>query len=206
MAEERTTTQRDIRRVHELLAYLSRAREVMWALVIAFLATSILRVVFFQAMSLSGPAMSPAIGKGDRFMIYRAAYVARRPARGHIVSYHISASEAADMQSRVGRVVALGGEVVSMRDGALYVNGNRVKEDYVEDRARYDLPLTVVPRHSVFILADSRNKTTGDSHAFGPVPAADVDGRVWFCFAPVRRIGVFREPDYGPGLPSKPSA
>jgi signal peptidase I len=82
-------------------------------------------------------------------------------------------------QLLVKRVAAVAGDQVGIADGVLVVNGNPVPERYVDQNLMdsvYFGPVTV-PQGAVFVLGDNRSNSI-DSRDFGPVPVADVRGRV----------------------------
>lgn len=101
----------------------------------------------------------------------------------------------------VKRVVALPGDRVQLRDGAVFVNGeeSRVPAQPAPPQGTPPAPTPgaqavaalqprdfVVPAGQVFMLGDWREGST-DSRQFGTVPMADVVGRVrqvWFSWGP----------------------
>jgi signal peptidase I len=84
-----------------------------------------------------------------------------------------------DGADTVKRVVALGGQTVSLDDAVLHVDGVAVDEPQV-DLSRIDGtwfgPVTV-PDGSVFVMGDSRGVSI-DSRTYGAVPLDDIEGRV----------------------------
>jgi signal peptidase I len=142
-----------------------------------------LRWLPLQAYRMSGSSMMPTLREGDQLFTSRipSSFV---PRRGSLVFYHPPDSSAVF----AGRVVALGGDEVSMRDGRALVNGRRERTRVVlanaSDEQRRgtdgDAPLaeseSEVPLDHVFILGDNRSSSK-DSRAFGAVPVANIVGR-----------------------------
>ena len=99
--------------------------------------------------------------------------------RGEIVAFKVGAQA----RSRCGagglfvkRVVALAGEQVSFRDGAVHVDGRRLAEPYIEgptDPAGSGDVL--VPRRHVFVLGDNRAQSC-DSRIWGPLATRRIVG------------------------------
>ena len=95
----------------------------------------------------------------------------------------------------VKRVVATAGQTVDIVDGAVYVDGEPLEEDYVDGALTEELagsgiefPCTV-PEGELWVMGDNRTNST-DSRWFGSVPVESVTGRVFFCYWPWDRIGV----------------
>jgi signal peptidase I len=111
--------------------------------------------------------------------------------RGDVVVLHDPEGEGDYI---VKRVVGLGGDVIRVFGGALYVNGEYVSEPYVLEPADYDLkPVRVAEGHA-FFLGDSRNNSD-DSHLWKEQsqPLGAIVGKVRFIYFPYARFGPFRE-------------
>jgi signal peptidase I len=87
----------------------------------------------------------------------------------------------------ITRVVALGGEVVSERDGRLQIDGRDAIEPYLAAGTVTSggtiRTTTLVPRGSIYVIGDNRANTAG-SNLYGPVPMANVRERVVWIGAP----------------------
>ena len=73
-----------------------------------------------------------------------------------------------------GRVVALEGDLLEIRKGEVYVNGEPLDITYVKQKAEKDsfVPI-VIPKGCVYILADQRSSESAyflDSRMLGPIP------------------------------------
>jgi len=137
---------------------------------------------FYEVPSSS---MEPALKPGDRFV----AFVASSYARGDVVV----AQDPADPDAYiVKRIVATGGDWVSVRNGDLYVNDTVVPEPYLlESRMHYDMDRLLIDRDSVFLLGDDRNGSE-DGHVWQRgVPLTTIMGRVRYIYKPAARRGGF---------------
>jgi len=97
----------------------------------------------------------------------------------------------------VKRVVAVGGDVVSLRGRILSVNGKEVAEPYtryepagavVEDG---DFGPTKVPANRYFVLGDNRNHSL-DSRIFGAIDSDAIVGRPLYIYQSADRSRIGR--------------
>ena len=99
--------------------------------------------------------------------------------------------------SYIKRVIALPGEHLEIKEGKVYINGEELKEDYLQenvttesmDGAFYDI---VVPEGTVFVMGDNRSGSA-DSRMFGCIPYEKIEGKVWLRFWPLNRFGVIKK-------------
>ena len=147
-------------------------------------------------------SMAPTIQVGDRFAILDIG----TPEVGDIVVFHPPAGAESDLQEMCGdappigqmcaqptedfadvkfvkRIVAEGGDRVSMRDGKLTRNGNAETTEgpqACEESDGCDFPREfTVPGGHYFMLGDNRG-ASDDSRFWGPVPEDRIIGRHWF--------------------------
>jgi signal peptidase I len=84
------------------------------------------------------------------------------------------------------RAVAIGGDLVEIHEGILFVNGERVNEPYAVHRAPWHSPheeMTprVVPAGELFMMGDNRDNSS-DSREWGCVPLRNVIGEPMFVY------------------------
>jgi signal peptidase I len=149
-----------------------RFRSAALALVAAAVVLLGLRVVVAEPVRVDGVSMVPTLEQGDLTLVNKRA---RNPTRGDLVTLR----SPADGQAMLKRVVGVGGDVVEMRNGLLFVNDVAVKEPYVDHAAIevvYYGPVTV-SRGAVLVMGDARADSI-DSRTYGEVPLYDVTGTV----------------------------
>lgn len=135
------------------------------ALVIAFLFQDYVG----QGNRVKGESMYPTLNNNDYLITQK---VEKNYEKGDIVIIDVND------HSIVKRIVALGGEVVEIKDGKLYVNDKLVEEDYTNGPANEDFPRTKVAKGTVFVLGDNRNNST-DSRYYKAFKLEDINGKVW---------------------------
>jgi signal peptidase I len=130
----------------------------------------------------------------DRVLANRFIYHFRSPKRGEIIVFKTPP----EAKRRCGaggtfvkRLIGLPGDVVSERDGYVYIDGRRLDEPYIKpDRRDHDAPRSwprVAPGH-YFFMGDNRAESC-DSRVWGTVPRANIIGEVFFVYWPPNRIG-----------------
>lgn len=120
---------------------------------------------------VDGNSMLDTLKNGELVLYTR---IRREIKRGDIISVAIPSGE-----YYVKRVVALGGDVVDLQDGVLYVNGEAETGDYIRGKTypedgSFTYPYTV-NEGDAFVLGDNREESI-DSRFFGAVNLRQVKG------------------------------
>lgn len=121
-----------------------------------------------------GPSMEPTYRSGQTVLVQD--YASTDPQRGDVVIFH--PLENAQLPS-MKRVVGLPGERVRVEaQGAVTINGAPLHEPYIKTGGN---PLGVIAvtlgLGEYFLLGDNRPNSF-DSRSFGPIPRADIVGKV----------------------------
>lgn len=97
-------------------------------------------------------------------------------------------------ESYIKRVIALPGEHVEIKKGKVYINGEVLKEDYLQSGIVTDILGSVgfddfiVPENSVFAIGDNRGHSK-DCRAFGCIPLEKIESSVWIRIWPLNLFG-----------------
>ena len=169
---------------------------VDWALT---LTVAIAAILIFQAevakpYRIPTASMEPTLQVSDRVIANRVVYRLHAPERGDIVVFDAPAAVAqacsADGGAFIKRIVGLPGEVVSMRDGRVYVDGAPLREPYLRAayRGHESGRWPRVRSGSYFVLGDNRAMSC-DSRRWGVVPRDNIIGRAEARYWPPDRIG-----------------
>ena len=179
------------------------AREVPILLVSAAVIAFVLKTLVAQAFYIPSGSMLPQLNVNDRVVVSKLSYRLHSPRRGDIVVF--DCPEQSCTQPRraeedgvskllrkvaegvgivqpsaeefIKRVIALPGETVEGRDGAVYVDGRRLVEPYLApDTLTADFAPTKVPRGHLWVMGDNRAHSS-DSRVFGAIPKSSVVGR-----------------------------
>jgi signal peptidase I len=155
------------------------ARRLVRLLIVASVCVAVvfgvIRPLVGDVYRIASTSMVPTLQAGDRIVANKLAYRFGDPDRGDLVVFEEAGVDA----TAVKRVVGVAGDRVSMRDGVLVVNGERLEEAYVDYESvdsEFFGPATVPPG-TVFVLGDNRADSR-DSRRYGPVSEDDLLGEV----------------------------
>ena len=135
-----------------------------------------IRTFIFEPVQCIGISMYPTLVGGEGMFTEKLTYTVSAPQRNDIIicryPYHT--------EKCVKRVIAVPGDRISISDGAIYLNGEKLDESaywdgYIEDS---EMPEVTVPERSLFVVGDNRNNNSGDSRHVGFIPYWQVKGKV----------------------------
>jgi len=159
------------------------AKDILLAVVIA-----ILMVVFlYQPVKVEGTSMQPELVDQERIFVNKFVYHFEEIHRGDIVVFWYPKDPS---KSFIKRVIGIPGDVVSIKNGRVYVNAQLLEERYVP-RSYQDLdsfPTVRVKEDHYYVLGDHRN-ASNDSRSWGLVPRKYIYGKAVFRYWPMEKAG-----------------
>lgn len=163
----------------------SWVRELLETILPAVLLALVINLFLARATRVFGQSMEPNLHTDQRIVVEKLSYRFHLPRRGDIVVLKLPR---ASSELLIKRVIALPGETVEIRDGAVWVDGQPLDEPYLTQPTAGQMAPLVVPEGHVFVLGDNRGYSN-DSRAFGPVPLANIVGHAWLSYWPPNAIG-----------------
>lgn len=168
-----------------------RRREIRsWIICLATAVAIALFLRFFvlEMVLVDGQSMEPTLHSHQTLFIEKVTKLFSTLDRGQIVVVKYP-----DMDGvYVKRIVGIPGDTIEVKDGALYLNGNRKEEPYINtDYINYDMEEITVPEDCYFVMGDNRNNSM-DSHDdyIGPIPKENVVGRAIMVIWPLDEIEI----------------
>ena len=154
--------------------------------VLDILETVILAVVLYFGINaisarvrVDGLSMNPTLQHGEYVLVSRLSYRTGHPQRGDIIVFSFPGDQKQDL---IKRVIGLPGEVISIRNGEVLVNGVKLEEPYIAQSPVYNGEWTV-GEGQLFVLGDNRNDSK-DSHQWGLLPVENVIGKALLIYWP----------------------
>lgn len=161
-------------------------RDLVLSVFLAF----IVIVFLYQPVQVEGTSMMPRLVNHERIFINKFVYRLEAIQRDDIVVFWYPLDPT---KSYIKRVVGLPGEMVSIRDGCVYINGKALKEPYIPrgylDHQTYP-PTRVEPDH-YYVLGDHR-ESSNDSRVWGTVDRKFIYGKAVFVYWPFSQFGSLR--------------
>lgn len=159
-------------------------RDVVESLVLALLIYLVINALTGR-FYVRGSSMEPTLHNGQYLVVSKISYLFGEPQRGDIVVF-ISPNGVGE--DYIKRIVGLPGERVEIRDGAVWINGYRLDEPYLNSGIPYTGAWSLGP-DEYFVLGDNRANSS-DSHAWGPLPRKNIIGKAWLCYWPPQHWGL----------------
>lgn len=184
--------------------WLEAAKTIGLSLLLAFG----IRTYVAEARFIPSGSMEPTLQVDDRLIIEKLSYYFRSPERGDIVVFNPTQElrRQGFTDAFIKRVVGIPGDRLEIKEGAVYLNDQRLSEPYVAEGnltlvescagsaqgkdapAPYLSQPVTIPPDSVLVLGDNRGNSY-DGRCWGLVRKGDVVGRASFRFWPPKRTG-----------------
>lgn len=133
---------------------------------LAAIAMIIVRVMFHPVV-VTGSSMEPTLHNGE-ILRTTTKIIPSYLKRGVVICFKV------DGKPLIKRIVGLPGETISFKDGYVYINGEKLNDDF-EKMTNYPEDEIVLGNDEYYCLGDNRNNSN-DSRDYGPVHLDDITG------------------------------
>ncbi len=195
--------------------------EWFYTIVIALAVVLVLKGYIFDIDRVDGPSMNPTLTHNDRLIVTKLNY---EPKAGDIIildanfdkrmeyydNYEYQTDKELNWFSKlllypklpddvkrkyyVKRIIGMPGDSIEIKEGSVFVNGEKLSEDYVNNSTKItDLGVTYpaeVQEGHVFVMGDNRgNSTDSRSSSLGQVDFDAISGKAQFRIWPFSAFG-----------------
>ena len=146
---------------------------------------------FGSRIEMNGSSMKPVLESGDVVLMNRLSYDIGKPNRLDVVVF-----EREGQQPGIKRIIGLPGEIVEIIENHVYINGEKLKEDYkttdINDVGIVSEKMQLAS-DEYFVLGDDRENSEDSRNAdVGNVKRSYIYGKAWFVVSPKKDFGFVR--------------
>lgn len=169
----------------------SQIREYAEALLVSVILAALIIVFVAQSFLVEGSSMEPSFHDGQRLMVEKVSYRFGEPKRGDVVVFRYPSDP---RRKFIKRIIGLPGDEITIKNGFLHINGQRLEEDYINGPTygTYSAPTfgpVLVPDGHYFVLGDNRRNSDDSRYPdVGFVPRKNLVGRARFVYWPLNQI------------------
>lgn len=180
----------------------SALREYVETIVGAVLLAALIMAFVARAFTVDGPSMLPTLRHGERLIVDKLTYRFSEPQRGDIVVFRYPADPS---QYFIKRLIGIPGDVVEVKSGLVFLNGQPLEESYARHPVYGRFGPAQVPENHYFVLGDNRNNSEDSRDPrVGFVPRDHLVGRAIWRYWPLDRMTLFERPTALAGASSSP--
>lgn len=168
--------------------------DILEVLVFAIGIFFFLYLLVMRPHKIKGASMMPNYPDGEYLLTERVSYYKGNPQRGDVVVFNPPVSE----DEYIKRIIGLPGEKVSLQNGKIYINGQQLKEEYLDPNLYTEGNSyleeggeVVIPNGEYLVMGDNRPHSY-DSRSWGPIKKKVITGRAWIIYWPPSNLGVVK--------------
>ena len=194
---ESSSNQTDISIQSKILLKLRGFLEWISVIGVALAVAIVIRVFLLQQFYISGPSMETTMFSNNRVLVNKLAYRLGEIDRGDVVVFDRAIPNGNEIQhdDLIKRVIALGGETVSISKCVVYIDGVELPEPYLPKRdtemtdpadrcSTVDMEAIVLETDEIFLMGDNRPQSF-DSRMFGPIKKDLIIGQAFVLLWPL---------------------
>ncbi|HEY0518025.1 MAG TPA: signal peptidase I [Ilumatobacteraceae bacterium] len=177
-------------RANESRRKRSGLAEWIIVVVVAISSALLVRAYVLQQFAVEGTSMLNTLHPSDRVLVNKLSYRLHDPRRGDVVVLKRIETNSQE-RDLIKRVVGLPGETIAYQDCQLFINGNLVREPYLDplivspNRCGADQPAVKVQPNHVFVMGDNRGGSLDSRDStVGQIDYSNLIGRAFVVMWP----------------------
>ncbi|MCL5972723.1 MAG: signal peptidase I [Firmicutes bacterium] len=159
-------------------------REIIETVVLAFVLAFLIRTFVFESFQVQGTSMLPTLKNNERVLVNKLIYDFETPKTGQIVVFKSPVNKSQDW---IKRVIGVPGDVISVRNNVVYIDGKRYHEPFLKYRQSMNVAPIKVPPGDLWVEGDNRPKSF-DSRYFGFLPMKNLKGQAFLVWWPLSEL------------------
>ncbi|MBI4097662.1 MAG: signal peptidase I [Candidatus Levybacteria bacterium] len=172
--------------------------DILQTLILAAAAFVVVYMFLFRPFEVKGESMYPNFHDSQYLITNIISLKLGDPKLGDVVVFKAPNDPEKDF---IKRVIGVGGDQVSIRDGQVYLNGKLLDENkYLKPSVKTyggsflkEGQAVSVPQGYFFVLGDNRSYSS-DSREWGFVPKKNIIGSSFFIYWPITGAGIIKNP------------
>lgn len=134
--------------------------------------------------SVEGSSMEPTLFNGDQLIVEKFSYYFHNPERYDVIVFPFS-----ENVSYIKRIIGLPGDIIQIKNGVVYLNGEIMDEHYGKEEWIREPGLAeeeiVLNEDEYFVLGDNRNASVDSrKEEVGVIKRSQIQGKAWVRFYP----------------------
>ena len=172
---------------------------LLWIIEIALVILAAYLIIEYavEKTTMMGVSMNTTLNDGDKIIINKMAYLRDEPERFDVIVF--SQSKSGHGYYNIKRVIGLPGETVEIINGAVYINGEKLREEIEVEAMRVAglaEEAVVLGENEFFVLGDNRNYSEDSRFAnIGIIVKEDIIGKAWLRLEPFSIIDKINRAD-----------
>lgn len=179
--------EKEIHRENYKHSFENLLRSSIYVLIIILAFSVIITSILMPVIEITDSSMNPLLNDNDIVLTFKT----NKLKRGDIIAFYHG------NKILVKRVIGVSGDWVNIeQDGLVYVNGEKIEENYVKEFIKGDAsdeyPIQVGEK-SVFVLSDERDILTDSrNEEIGQIKYADIIGKVIIKIWPIKQLKIIK--------------
>ncbi|MEA4922548.1 MAG: signal peptidase I [Eubacteriaceae bacterium] len=165
----------------------SLIRDIIIVLVVVLVVTFFIKPIIVKQTS-----MTPTLQENNYLFVSKQAYRFSDPKRGQIIVFPTDANGEEELY--IKRIIGLPGDTIDIKDGEVYVNGDKKNQDYTRDGyTPGDVDSFKVPEGQLYVMGDNRVDSIDSRYEeIGTVSIDEVTGVAFLRLWPLNEIGFLK--------------